>query len=248
MQKAQAATPLIVLRDIHKSYNLGLPSQTEVLHGIDLCLAHGEFVALMGPSGSGKSTLLNILGLLEPMTTGSYLLQGEEMRGLDDAGLTLRRRQTLGFVFQFHHLLPAFTALENVTLPAMMISGQVSAQQLQHARDLLADVGLAGAEHKRPAELSGGMQQRVAIARAVMLNPPLVLADEPTGNLDQAASSEVFVLLRRLHAERGITFLVVTHDEHLAERCDRRLELVDGQLHADSGHGGDLQAVLAAGA
>ena len=244
MQQAQEATPLIVLKGIHKSYNLGLPSQTEVLHGIDLTLAHGEFVALMGPSGSGKSTLLNILGLLEPMTTGSYLLQGEEMRGLNDAGLTLRRRQTLGFVFQFHHLLPAFTALENVTLPAMMINGQVSAQQLQHARDLLADVGLAGAEHKRPAELSGGMQQRVAIARAVMLDPPLVLADEPTGNLDQAASSEVFVLLRRLHAERGITFLVVTHDAHLAERCDRRLELVDGRLHTDSGMGGTHPEIL----
>jgi len=244
MQQAQEATPLIVLKGIHKSYNLGLPSQTEVLHGIDLTLAHGEFVALMGPSGSGKSTLLNILGLLEPMTTGSYLLQGEEMRGLNDAGLTLRRRQTLGFVFQFHHLLPAFTALENVTLPAMMINGQVSAQQLQHARDLLADVGLAGAEHKRPAELSGGMQQRVAIARAVMLDPPLVLADEPTGNLDQAASSEVFVLLRRLHAERGITFLVVTHDAHLAERCDRRLELVDGRLHTDSGMGGTQPKIL----
>jgi lipoprotein-releasing system ATP-binding protein len=226
--------PLIALQGIHKSYNLGLPSQTEVLHGIDLQVARGEFVALMGPSGSGKSTLLNILGLLESMTAGSYKLQGEEMRGLDDAGLTLRRRQILGFVFQFHHLLPAFTALENVTLPAMMIDGQVSAKQLQHARDLLADVGLAGAEHKRPAELSGGMQQRVAIARAVVLDPPLVLADEPTGNLDQASSAEVFALLRRLHAERGTSFLVVTHDAHLAERCDRRLELVDGKLHSDT--------------
>jgi lipoprotein-releasing system ATP-binding protein len=127
----------------------------------------------------------------------------------------------------------------------MMINGQVSAQHLRHARDLLADVGLAGAENKRPAELSGGMQQRVAIARAVMLDPPLVLADEPTGNLDQAASSEVFVLLRRLHAERGITFLVVTHDAHLAERCDRRLEMVDGRLHSDSKNGGNAPAILA---
>jgi len=193
------AIPLIALKGIRKSYNLGLASQTEVLHGIDLQVSCGEFVALMGPSGSGKSTLLNILGLLEPMTEGSYQLQGEEMRGQDDAGLTLRRRQTLGFVFQFHHLLPAFTALENVTLPAMMMEGRVSPQHLQHARDLLADVGLAGEEHKRPFELSGGMQQRVAIARAVVLNPPLVLADEPTGNLDQASSAEVFALLRRLH-------------------------------------------------
>jgi lipoprotein-releasing system ATP-binding protein len=148
--------------------------------------------------------------------------------------LTLRRRQTLGFVFQFHHLLPAFTALENVTLPVMMVEGRVSTKQLQHARDLLAEVGLAGAEQKRPAELSGGMQQRVAIARSVVLSPPLVLADEPTGNLDQASSAEVFALMRRLHAERGTSFLVVTHDAHLAERCDRLLELVDGKLHSDT--------------
>jgi lipoprotein-releasing system ATP-binding protein len=230
MEQTQAATNLIALQGIRKSYNLGLPSQTEVLHGIDLNIQRGEFVAMMGPSGSGKSTLLNILGLLEPMTDGSYLLQGEEMRGLDDAGLTLRRRQTLGFVFQFHHLLPAFTALENVTLPAMMMDGRVSANNMRRAQELLADVGLAAAMHKRPAELSGGMQQRVAIARAVVQEPPLVLADEPTGNLDQASSAEVFNLLRRLHAERGISFLVVTHDASLAARCDRVLEVVDGRL------------------
>ncbi|MDD5029047.1 MAG: ABC transporter ATP-binding protein [Rhodoferax sp.] len=234
MQQAQAATPLIASKDVHKSYNLGLPSQIEVLHGIDLQVGSGEFVALMGPCGSGKSTLLNILGLLEPMTVGSYQLQGREVSGLDDAGLTLRRRQTLGFVFQFHHLLPAFTALENVTLPLRMIHGSVSAAQRQHALDLLAQLGLRGAEHKRPAELSGGMQQRVAIARAVVLEPPLVLADEPTGNLDQASRTEVFALLRRLHAEPGTSFVVVTRDEHLAQRCDRLLELVDGRLHTDS--------------
>ncbi len=234
MNKASPAPLLIALEGVRKSYNLGLPSQTEVLHGIDLQVAAGEFVALMGPSGSGKSTLLNILGLLEPMSAGSYQLQGEEMRGQSDAGLTLRRRQTLGFVFQFHHLLPAFTALENVTLPVLMTEGRVSVQRRQHALSLLAEVGLAGAEHKRPAELSGGMQQRVAIARAVVLDPPLVLADEPTGNLDQASSAEVFALLRRLHAQRGITFMIVTHDAHLAQRCDRLLELVDGRLHSDA--------------
>jgi len=224
---------LIALKGVYKSYNLGLPSQAEVLHGIDVQIGRGEFVALMGPSGSGKSTLLNILGLLEPMTDGSYCLQGQEMRGLDDAALTLRRRQTLGFVFQFHHLLPAFSALENVTLPLRMLHGSVNAAQRQHALDLLAQVGLAGAERKRPGELSGGMQQRVAIARAVVLNPPLVLADEPTGNLDQASSAEVFALLRRLHAEQGTSFVVVTHDAHLAQRCDRLLELVDGRIARD---------------
>ncbi|MBE0472599.1 ABC transporter ATP-binding protein [Rhodoferax sp.] len=233
MNQEPTAVPLIALRGVHKSYNLDLPSQTEVLHGIDLQVGRGEFVALMGPSGSGKSTLLNILGLLERMTAGSYLLQGQEVSGLDDAGLTLRRRQTLGFVFQFHHLLPAFTALENVTLPLMMIHGSVSTAQRRHALDLLAQVGLTGAEHKRPAELSGGMQQRVAIARAVVLDPPLVLADEPTGNLDQASSNEVFALLRRLHAQQGTSIVVVTHDAHLAQRCDRLLELVDGQIDRD---------------
>lgn len=224
---------LISLTGLRKSYNLGLPSEAEVLHGLDLQVGRGEFVALMGPSGSGKSTLLNILGLLEPMTSGSYQLQGEEVRGLDDAGLTLRRRSTLGFVFQFHHLLPSFTALENVTLPSLMSDGQLSAKQRDYARELLAEVGLAQAENKKPGELSGGMQQRVAIARAVVLNPPLVLADEPTGNLDQASSAEVFNLLRRLHAERGTSFIVVTHDSRLAARCDRLVELVDGRIDRD---------------
>jgi lipoprotein-releasing system ATP-binding protein len=227
------STPLIALQGVRKTYNQGLPSEAEVLHGLDLQVGRGEFVALMGPSGSGKSTLLNILGLLEPMTSGSYQLQGEEMRILDDAGMTLRRRSTLGFVFQFHHLLPAFTALENVTLPSLMSDGQVSAKQRDYARELLAEVGLAQAENKRPGELSGGMQQRVAIARAVVLNPPLVLADEPTGNLDQASSAEVFSLLRRLHAERGTSFIVVTHDSRLAARCDRLVELVDGRIDRD---------------
>ena len=140
--------------------------------------------ALIGPSGSGKSTLLNIVGLLERMTAGSYRIEGEEVSGLDDAALTLRRRSTLGFVFQFHHLLPAFSALENVTLPALMREGRVTPAQRERARAVLAAVGLGDAMGKRPGELSGGMQQRVAIARALVLEPPLVLADEPTGNLD----------------------------------------------------------------
>ena len=189
-----------------------------------------EFVALMGPSGSGKSTLLNIVGLLERMTSGSYRLEREEVRGLSDAELTLRRRRTLGFVFQFHHLLPAFSALENVTLPVLMGEGAVRPPQRERARELLAAVGLAAAMNKKPSELSGGMQQRVAIARALVLEPPLVLADEPTGNLDTASSDEVFTVMRRMHAELNTSFLVVTHDPRLAARCDRVLELVDGRL------------------
>ena len=224
---------LIELDNVRKAYNVGQPNETEVLHGLDLNVARGEFMALIGPSGSGKSTLLNIVGLLERMSSGRYLLQGEEVQSLDDTALTLRRRSTLGFVFQFHHLLPAFSAVENVTLPVLMAEGRVAARHEQQARELLAAVGLARAFDKRPSELSGGMQQRVAIARALVMNPALVLADEPTGNLDTASSDEVFALLRRMHAERGTSFVVVTHDPRLAARCDRIVELVDGRIARD---------------
>lgn len=233
MNNTQAKQPLIELGDIRKSYNIGLPNEAEVLHGLSFSIQPGEFVALIGPSGSGKSTLLNIVGLLERMTKGSYRIQGEEATGLDDAGLTLRRRAMLGFVFQFHHLLPAFTALENVTLPALMREGRITPAQRERARAVLAAVGLEKAMDKRPGELSGGMQQRVAIARALVLNPPLVLADEPTGNLDTASSDEVFALLRRMHAELNISFVIVTHDPRLAARCDRIIELVDGRIARD---------------
>ncbi len=227
------STPLIELDGVRKSYNLGRPNEAEVLHGVSFKIGTGEFAALIGPSGSGKSTLLNIIGLLEPMTAGSYTIQGEPVAGLDDAGLTLRRRAALGFVFQFHHLLPAFPARENVTLPALMRDGSVSAAQREHARAVLAAMGLGEAMAKRPGELSGGMQQRVAIARALVMQPPLVLADEPTGNLDRASSDEVFALMRRMHAELNTSFLIVTHDPRLAERCDRIIELVDGRVESD---------------
>jgi len=228
-----AAPPLIALDGVRKSYNLGRPNEAEVLHGLAFTIDAGEFVALIGPSGSGKSTLLNIVGLLEPMTRGSYHIRGEPVTALDDTGLTRRRRETLGFVFQFHHLLPAFTALENVTLPVLMHEGHVAPARRERARALLAEMGLAAALDKRPGELSGGMQQRVAIARALVMQPPLVLADEPTGNLDRGSSDEVFALMRRLHGEIGTSFLVVTHDPRLAARCDRVIELVDGRIERD---------------
>ena len=234
---------MIELGDIRKSYHLGLPNEAEVLHGVSLSIGRSEFVALIGPSGSGKSTLLNIVGLLEPATRGSYRIQGEETSQLDDAGLTLLRRTALGFVFQFHHLLPAFTALENVTLPALMREGRVSTSQHARARAVLTAVGLADAMDKRPGELSGGMQQRVAIARALVLEPPLILADEPTGNLDQASSDEVFALMRRMQTELQISFLLVTHDPRLAARCDRVIELVDGRIERDE----PVRAAAAAG-
>ncbi len=226
-------TPLLRLRGVRKSYNVGRPNEVEVLHGVDLALGRGEFAALIGPSGSGKSTLLNILGLLERLSTGDYELAGQTVRGLDDDGLTAMRQRTLGFVFQFHHLLPAFSALDNVTMPALARDGRVSAAVRERARALLDEVGLAAAMQRKPSELSGGMQQRVAIVRALVLQPALVLADEPTGNLDTATSDEVFALLRRMHGEVGTSFLVVTHDPRLATRCDRVVELVDGRIARD---------------
>jgi lipoprotein-releasing system ATP-binding protein len=227
-------TPLVTLRDIRKRYNVGLPNEAEVLHGLDLELARGEFAALIGPSGSGKSTLLNVLGLLERATSGRYELAGQAVDGLDDDARTALRRDTIGFVFQFHHLLPAFSAVENVTLPALARDGHVGRAVRERAEALLAEVGLAAAMDKRPAELSGGMQQRVAVARALILEPALVLADEPTGNLDTASSDEVFALLRRIHEEVGTSFLVVTHDPRLAARCDRVVEIVDGRIASDA--------------
>ncbi len=235
---AHTDRPLIELRQARKRYNIGQPNEAEILHGIDLQVAHGEFLALIGPSGSGKSTLLNVLGLLEPLSDGAYALQGQAVQGLQDQALTLLRRRALGFVFQFHHLLPAFTALENVTLPALMAEGRVSAAAREQARALLDAVGLAGAMDKRPAELSGGMQQRVAIARALVHDPPLVLADEPTGNLDTASSDAAFALMRKIHEQRGTAFIVVTHDPRLAQRCDRIVELVDGRIASDRVSGG----------
>jgi lipoprotein-releasing system ATP-binding protein len=235
-------TPLIELRDIRKTYNAGRPNEAEVLHGLTMRIARGEFVALIGPSGSGKSTLLNIIGLLEGATSGSYRIDGEETSGLDDTGLTLRRRATLGFVFQFHHLLPAFTALENVTLPALMREGRVTPTQRERALAVLKSVGLQAAVDKRPGELSGGMQQRVAIARALVLEPPLVLADEPTGNLDTKSADDVFDVMRLMHAALKVSFLLVTHDPRLAARCDRVIELIDGRIERDQA----VQAVASA--
>jgi lipoprotein-releasing system ATP-binding protein len=228
------AQSVVELRDIRKSYNLGRPNAVEVLHGLSLRLMAGEFVALIGPSGSGKSTLLNLLGLLEAPTSGSYRLMGQETAGMPDDALTRLRGQALGFVFQFHHLLPAFTALENVTLPRLMHGGRVGPEDAARAREMMQAMGLRDAMHKRPGELSGGMQQRVAIARALVGRPPLVLADEPTGNLDRQTADEVFALMRRLHAEMGMAFLIVTHDSGLAGRCDRVVELVDGHIVSDS--------------
>ncbi len=224
------APPVCRVEGVVKDYGDGVV--TRVLHGIDLELRAGELVALIGPSGSGKSTLLNIIGLLDRPTAGRVVLGGRDATGLDDAGLTALRGRTLGFIFQFHHLLPAFTATENVMLPAYAEQGFPTAAMRQRARALLEAVGLGHKLDARVTELSGGQQQRVAVARALAHEPRLVLADEPTGNLDTEAAHEVFALMRRFNRERHTTFLVVTHDGRIAERCDRVLEILDGRIRA----------------
>lgn len=222
--------PILELRGIRKSFNEGTPAEQEVLHGVNLTLREQEFAALIGPSGSGKSTLLNIIGLLERPTAGRYLLEGKDITGASEDELTNARLMTLGFIFQFHHLLPAFTALENVTMPALIRDAALSAAIQDEAMALLKGVGLGGAEWKKPAELSGGMQQRAAIARALVLSPKLVLADEPTGNLDTKTAADVFALMRHFNSTRGTAFLIVTHDTALAAQCDRQIHIVDGVL------------------
>ena len=221
---------VLLLQGIVKRYNVGTPIETEVLHGISVALQEAEFVALTGPSGSGKSTLLNIIGLLERPTSGLLQIGGQTTADLDDAALTALRGSLIGFVFQFHHLLPAFTALENVMLPSIIAHGTATPAAEATARELLARVGLKGAEYKHPGELSGGMQQRVAIARSLSLQPRLILADEPTGNLDTVSADEVFGLLREFNRDHGSACLIVTHDPRLAARCDRTIALVDGQV------------------
>jgi len=221
---------IIEMADIRKTYNEGTPVAAEVLHGVNITLRESEFACLIGPSGSGKSTLLNLIGLLERPTAGTYLLKGAAIQEASDDERTRARLETLGFVFQFHHLLPAFSAIENVMLPGLMRDGTFTRQQRDNARELLAAVGLAEAVSKPPNELSGGMQQRVAIARALSQKPRLILADEPTGNLDTVSADEVFALLRDFNRDHGSACLIVTHDPRLALRCDRVIELVDGRV------------------
>jgi lipoprotein-releasing system ATP-binding protein len=228
-----AATRCSLLRADAVTKDYGRRVLTRVLRGIDLCLDRGEFVALIGPSGSGKSTLLHILGLLDRPTSGRVLLEGQDTSTLDDVGLTRLRGRSLGFVFQFHHLLPAFTALENVMMPILADRGRPDDEMRERALGLLDEVSLAELAHRRATDLSGGQQQRVAIARALAMDPALVLADEPTGNLDSEAGDQVFRLLRRFNERRGTGFLIVTHDAHMARRCDRIVHLVDGGVRSD---------------
>jgi lipoprotein-releasing system ATP-binding protein len=223
---------------LRKSYGVGTAVETEVLHGIDLSIGARDFAALIGPSGSGKSTLLNLLGLLDTPTAGELYLLGQPTSAIDDDARTGLRANAIGFVFQFHHLLPAFSALENVLLPRMIGHGKPAAEDVSHARVLLTSVGLADFAERKPSQLSGGQQQRVAIARALMTRPRLLLADEPTGNLDTVTAANVFALLREINREHGCAVLVVTHDPRLSGTCDRTIELVDGRIVGDTLHTG----------
>jgi lipoprotein-releasing system ATP-binding protein len=226
------ADEILRLEKVCKAYNIGQPTETEVLHDIDLRLDHGEFLALMGPSGSGKSTLLNIVGLLDRPTSGRLMIKDVDTGALDDTELTRLRGHTIGFIFQYHLLISAFTAKENVMMPLLVDRGFSSAEIEQRATGLLAQVGLEKFSSNLANNMSGGQQQRVAVARALAMNPDLVLADEPTGNLDSKSAAAVFDLMRQVNRDSGTSFLLVTHNIELARRCDRIIEVVDGRIRA----------------
>lgn len=226
------ANSVLVLEKLNRIYGEG-EAQNHVLKDISFSLQQGEFTALIGQSGSGKSTLLNLIGLLEQPSSGEIYLTGQQISQLHEQERTRLRNHALGFVFQFHHLLSAFTAIENVMMP-MKIRGIADKQLKARAQELLAKVGLEKYAHRYPTQLSGGQQQRVAIVRALMAQPALVLADEPTGNLDSQTADSIFSLLRQINQEDGTAFLIVTHDVNLANRCDRQLVLKDGILERDT--------------
>jgi lipoprotein-releasing system ATP-binding protein len=225
-----AKETVVQLRGVRKAFNPGTPFETEVLHGIDLTLLRGDFCAVVGPSGSGKSTLLNIVGLLDRPSAGTLQIAGEETTTLIDAALTRLRGHTIGFVFQYHHLITAFTALENVMIPMLGAAGFPNAQMRERATQLLDSVGLTPWKDNLAGNMSGGQQQRVAIARALAMNPAVLLADEPTGNLDTKSADAVFSLLRQVNQEHGTTVLFVTHNPELANRCDKTIQVVDGMV------------------
>ncbi|MBK7778492.1 MAG: ABC transporter ATP-binding protein [Sandaracinaceae bacterium] len=226
-----------VLRCTGLIKEFGTDPSVRVLHGIDLSVAAGEFVALVGPSGSGKSTLLNILGLLDVPTAGELWVQGVPTTALDDGRRTALRGSALGFVFQFHHLLPTLRAWENVALPMAAVQGRMKASMRARAEVLLRQVDLGDKIDAPAGELSGGQQQRVALARALAQKPAVVLADEPTGNLDTVNAARVFEVMRQHHAEAKTAFIIVTHDLALAARCDRVVQLVDGRVSYDGAAG-----------
>ncbi|MEL6428461.1 MAG: ABC transporter ATP-binding protein [Planctomycetota bacterium] len=232
------ATCPLVANHVRRSFKVG-DRRMEILHGVTLELGRGERLALMGTSGAGKTTLLNILGLLDTPTEGAVIIDGEDAATLSANQRARIRNQKIGFIFQFYHLLPELSSLENALLPAMIAYGRGEFRrrrsQLEHsARGMLERFGLGARLGHRPAQLSGGERQRVAIARALLLNPPILIADEPTGNLDRGTGERVLELLLDEQKERGVSLILVTHDERLAKRCDRVLYMEDGLIQGDS--------------
>ena len=219
---------MIIVKDLHKSFPMGEQTLT-VLRGIDLTIERGELIAVVGASGAGKSTLLHILGLLDRPSQGTVCFEGQDLFQLSEAAQAEFRNRRIGFVFQFHHLLPEFTALENACMPAL-IQRREPEEVRQQAIGLLKDVGLGPRLQHKPGELSGGEQQRVAVARALLQKPDLVLADEPTGNLDTHTGDALFALMRELNKARGTTFVIVTHNDKLSAQADRILHMQDGQI------------------
>lgn len=226
---------LIRLDAVSRRFTLG-GTEVAALDRVSLRVAEGEYLAVMGPSGSGKSTLLNVLGLLDRPDEGQYWLGGEDIATLSEPALAQLRGHRIGFVFQSFHLIPRLTARENVELP-LMLCGVLPAERHRRSQQLLGELGLENRADHRPAELSGGQRQRVAIARAMAMAPRLILADEPTGNLDSRSGEEVITLLEGLNREQGITLMVVTHDPRLGERAGRRISMDDGRISSDSGGG-----------
>lgn len=219
---------LLISKDLRKSYLIGTPLQVDVLRGIDFEVEAGEFVAIVGQSGSGKSTLLNIIGALDQPTSGLVSIDGVDISTLDSDGLADLRNAKVGFVFQFHHLLSEFTCLENALMPILVSQGSATNAQKERVTALMDRVGIGHIQKKMANQISGGQQQRVAIIRALARQPALVLADEPTGNLDSQSSKEVFALMREMTKEQNVTFMMVTHDERLADQADRIFRIEDG--------------------
>jgi putative ABC transport system ATP-binding protein len=231
MSAANATTPLVTIRGLTRTYIQGSIT-VRALRGVDLDLATGEFVALMGPSGSGKTTLLNIIGGLDEPSDGSVTVAGAELATLDAAARSDLRLNRLGFVFQSYNLIPVLTAVENAEF-VLMLQGVPAAERRARARETLAAVGLAGMEGRLPTELSGGQQQRVAVARAIASRPALVLADEPTANLDSKTGNELIALMKELNVERGVTFVFATHDPKVKAAARRVVWLEDGAVQSD---------------
>jgi putative ABC transport system ATP-binding protein len=221
---------MMELRGICREYAVG-DQTVHALDHVDLTIAPGEYVSIMGPSGSGKSTLLNVLGLLDRPSSGTYLLQGEDVSKLDDDALAANRQKHIGFIFQFFHLIPRLTALENVELP-LVLAGASPRERRERATKVLESVGLGARLHHRPDQLSGGERQRVAIARAIIMQPSFLLADEPTGNLDSKSGGEIMQIVEQLNRD-GIALLIVTHDPAIGSRAQRHLTLRDGKVVGD---------------